>query len=330
MSHRWNRLSVFSLFLLLLSGYNVHAEEEKDVTILDPAQAGIDYEIQGEYSGTTAADNGQNWGAQVIALGDGKFQAVGYPGGLPGEGFVAGGARRTADGSLSGKEAKLKGDTFRLTIGEGKIKVYGDDGALVGSLSKVNRKSSTLGAAAPSGAKVLFNGTSADDFVDGKVIEGNLLAAGCVSKTPMTDGKLHLEFRTPFKPFARGQERGNSGVYLQSRYEVQVLDSFGLEGENNECGGIYSIAKPKFNMCYPPLTWQTYDIDFTSAKYDAAGKKTKNARATILLNGVVIHEDLEFTAGTPGKDEEGPAPLGVYLQGHGNPVAYRNVWFLPR
>jgi hypothetical protein len=127
-------------------------------------------------------------------------------------------------------------------------------------------------------------------------------------------------------PTARDQGRGNSGVYIQSRYEVQVLDSFGLEGEDNECGGIYSIAKPAVNMCLPPLAWQTYDIDFTAARYDEQGNKTKNARVTIKHNGVVIHDNLELPHGTPGRNAEGPGPDALFLQDHGNPVAFRNIW----
>jgi hypothetical protein len=73
-----------------------------------------------------------------------------------------------------------------------------------------------------------------------------------------------------------------------------------LAGENNECGGIYQIARPKVNMCYPPLRWQTYDVDFTAAKYDATGKKTSDATATIRHNGVVIHKDLSFPASNSG------------------------------
>ena len=131
-------------------------------------------------------------------------------------------------------------------------------------------------------------------------------------------------------PFARGQGRGNSGMYIQGRYEVQVLDSFGLDGKNNECGGIYSISEPKVNMCLPPLSWQTYDYDFTAAKYDADGKKVKNARVTIKHNGVVIHDDLELPNHTPGKHPEADSPGLLYLQGHGNPFVYRNVWVVEK
>ncbi len=131
-------------------------------------------------------------------------------------------------------------------------------------------------------------------------------------------------------PHAVGQARGNSGMYLQGRYECQILDSFGLESKNHDCGGIYSIAEPIVNMCFPPLAWQTYDVDFTAARYDPSGQKTKNARVTIKHNGVVIHDDLELPHGTPGKHPEGPGPGILYLQGHGNPVVFRNIWAVKR
>jgi len=136
--------------------------------------------------------------------------------------------------------------------------------------------------------------------------------------------KMHVEFMLSYMPQARGQARSNSGVYVDERYECQVLDSFGLEGENNECGGFYTVAKPLVNMCYPPLTWQTYDFEFYPAKWDG-NTKTANARVTVLHNGVKIHDNIELK-GTPGRRDEGPAPLGVYFQGHGNKVQFRNIW----
>jgi hypothetical protein len=178
---------------------------------------------------------------------------------------------------------------------------------------------------------VLFDGTTADNFENGKLIEGNLLGAtNCASKLKLGDHSLHVEFRTPFMPKSGGQARGNSGVYMQGRYELQVLDSFGLDGKNNECGGIYSISEPKVNMCLPPLAWQTYDIDFTAAKYDQAGKKIENARVTVKHNGVVIHDNLELPKGTPGYHSEGPEKDSLFLQNHGNPVAFRNIWVVEK
>jgi hypothetical protein len=113
-------------------------------------------------------------------------------------------------------------------------------------------------------------------------------------------------------------------------YEVQVLDSFGLDGLNNECAGIYSKIAPKVNMCLPPLVWQTYDAEFTNAVAEG-GKVVKKARLTLKHNGVVVHDDVEIDGKTGGSrnDPEGtPGPL--LLQGHGNPLQYRNIWVVEK
>ncbi|MFM9116063.1 MAG: DUF1080 domain-containing protein [Planctomycetota bacterium] len=296
--------------------------------ITDPAQGGIDYKIQGEYEGMIGDSK---WGAQVIALGDGKFTAVAYQGGLPGAGWKRGDERRKVEGSLQNEVAKFVADDHQAIIKDGLVTITDSSGAKLGELKRVERSSPTLGQKPPAGATVLFDGSSADQFNNGKLIEGNLLGAtNCESKKKFGDHTLHIEFRTPFMPKARGQGRGNSGVYIQSRYECQVLDSFGLEGENNECGGIYSQVRPEVNMCLPPLAWQTYDIDFTAARYDAAGKKTKNARVTIKHNGVIIYNDLELKSDTPGRHKEGAEADAVFLQDHGNPVAFRNIWVVEK
>lgn len=301
-----------------------------DDTYLDPANAGPDYAIQGEYIGEVQTDNGTlKLGLQVIALGKQEFDGVAYVGGLPGDGWD-GSEKIRAKGKTDGAETKLVASQDGYAIlKDGTATVYSATDEKVGTLKKVERKSPTLGAKPPAGAIVLFDGTSASQFANGRIEMKDLLAADCETKEKFGDHTLHIEFRTPFKPAGRGQDRGNSGVYIQGRYECQVLDSFGLEGENNECGGIYSIARPKVNACFPPLSWQTYDMDFKAAKYEG-DKKVSNARVTIRHNGIVIHDNLELPKGTPGKNPEGPGPDVIYLQGHGNPVVYRNIWVVKK
>lgn len=314
----------------LFSGL-ARADDGEEGVYVEIKDAPIDYQFQGEYVGK-AGDESKRHGAQIIAMGEGKFHLVGYPGGLPGDGWDPASPKMEFDGQMEGDELVFKGEGFSVKVNKQGtlIPISTEDGVQRGELNRVIRTSPTLGQAPASGATVLFDGKSADSFDNGKIVQGDLLLADCETKEKFGDHQLHLEFRTPFKPLGRGQGRGNSGVYMQGRYELQVLDSFGLSGENNECGGIYQIGKPKVNMCYPPLQWQTYDIDFTAARYDDAGKKVKNARVTIRHNGVVIHDDLELPKHTPGKYEESNSPGPIYLQGHGNPVVYRNIWIVSK
>ncbi|MEQ1825396.1 MAG: DUF1080 domain-containing protein [Pirellula sp.] len=310
-------------FLFVLSVPNAAYCE----TYTSAAKAGAVYKLQGEYMGVIESWGG-TWGAQIVATGENKIDIHLLNGGLPGQGFADRTPSKEMTATLeAGKEnAEARNDSVVVTVQPSAINIADTSGKKLGVLSKVVRESSTLGAKPPADALVLFAVGGANNFKDGKIKEDGLLGVGCTSQEKFGDHRLHIEFRTPFQPDDFGQKRGNSGVYVQGRYEVQVLDSFGLKGEDNECGGIYKIAKPRLNMCYPPLTWQTYDIDFTAAKYDASDKKTSNARVTIKHNGIAIHENLELTTGTPGKDKEGSQPGPLFLQDHSNPVVYRNIW----
>ncbi len=299
----------------------------------DPQAAGADFQIQGEYRGEIIGeDREETWGAQVIALGDGKFQLNGFKGGLPGDGWSRGDETQTYQGAIedgSGNRAVFDAERATLEIADGKLAVI-VDGNTLATLEKVERESPTLGKEPPAGATVLFDGSSVDAWESAKLVDEKWLGAtNAVTREKFGDHSLHVEFRTPFMPHDRGQARGNSGVYIQGRYELQVLDSFGLEGKNNECGGIYTIAEPAVNMCFPPLAWQTYDIDFTAARYDG-DQKTQNARVTIRHNGVLIHDDLELPSGTPGFRPEGPGDESLFLQDHGDPVVFRNIWVVTK
>jgi len=300
-----------------------------------PAKLDDDFFLQGEYAGMispgSSSDGGSTAvaaGLQVIALGNGEFQAVEYTGGLPGNGWDQQNRKDYRGQRTAADKALLTGDSRQLTVRRGLVVVKDDAGRELGHLKKVLRLSETLGARPPAGAQVLFYGRDAREFTSGVVTPDHLLVAGADTKQSYGDFSMHLEFRTPYLASARGQARGNSGVYIQKRYEVQILDSFGLRGVDNECGGLYKQRAPLLNMSFPPLNWQTYDINFTAARFDASGTKTANARITVRQNGVVIHDDVEITAKTGGGSAEGPDPLPIKLQDHGNLVHFRNIWIV--
>ncbi len=306
------------------------ADQGKAIT--DPTKAGPDFATQGEYVGNIQTREGtQKYGVQIVALGDGKFRGVGYCGGLPGAGWDQS-EKRVTEGKLNGGSLTFQNDKrpITVTICDGQITVCAGRGRTIGTLKKVSRKSPTLGAKPPEGAVVLFDGTTAESFEKGRITDDGLLMQGVTSKKKFASFKMHLEFRTPYQPHARGQGRGNSGFYAQGRYEVQILDSFGLEGRDNECGGIYSVGPPAVNMCLPPLAWQTYDVDYTAAEYED-GKKVGNASITVRHNGVLIHENQELPHATTASPlGEGPQLGPVFLQDHGNPVRFRNIWVVEK
>jgi len=217
---------------------------------------------------------------------------------------------------------------------------YGDLGDL--KIAKPEDKMDVTSAPAPEGALVLFDGKSLDNWTktDGKtpaswtILDGGIMQVkgGNIISKQKFDGhfKLHVEFRVPYMPKAKGQARGNSGVYVQGRYEVQILDSYGLESKHDDCGAIYEVAAPRVNACKAPTVWQSYDIEFHSPKCEN-GKKAEPARTTVIHNGVKIHDDVKIpvdnTRAGFGGDPCQPGP--IMLQDHGNPVQFRNVWLMP-
>lgn len=303
-------------------------ENRAKFAVTDQSKVDQDFAFQGEYLGGVSSLWGvANLGLQVIALGDGKFEAVLLHGGLPGAGWDRA-TRTKLAGERDGDLLALSGELYAARISPQHAVITDLVYQKTATLPKIHRISFTQDLAPPSNAVVLFDGTSAEAFEGGRINDEGLLEVGPLLKTPVRDFRLHLEFRTPYMPYARGQGRGNSGVYIQQRYEVQILDSFGLDGVANECGGLYTQQPPAVNMCLPPLSWQTYDIYFTAARFTATGEKRVPARITVLHNGELIHtvHDIKNKtgAGKPETAEDRP----ILLQNHGNPVNFRNIWLI--
>jgi len=314
---------------LLLSPDEALAKNKKrrktKTAFLDAGKAGPDFLIQGEYLGKST--NGKRVGAQIIARGDGKFDVVFLTGGLPGAGWD-GKTNIKAKAERDGSKTRIHGKSIEGVITKKGVLEARSEQLGTLRLEQVHRKSPTLGAEPPKNALVLFDGTNVKQWENGNIVEGKLLAVGTRTTKKFKDFTLHLEFRTPFMPYAKGQARGNSGMYLLDQYECQVLDSFGLQGKDNECGGIYKVARPKVNMCLPPLSWQTYDVEFRAARFDEDGKKVKDAVVTIKHNGVLIHDKLQLPKPTPGGHQRDEKPGRLYLQNHGDPVRFRNIWIV--
>jgi len=191
-----------------------------------------------------------------------------------------------------------------------------------------------------SDAIMLFGGTDfahwtteGDNDIGWKLVDGAMKivpkSGNIMTKRDFTDFKMHIEFTTPqLPPHVKGQGRGNSGIYIQRRYELQILDSYGLEPKNNECGSLYKFKAPDKNVCRMPGRWQSYDIIFHAARFDG-NRKIKNARVTVWHNGVLIHDDAELANKTGAGRPEGPEPGPILLQNLGNEVTFRNIWIIP-
>jgi len=318
-------------FLLMMAAWALAGTvwaAESEIAEPEEAKADPDFAVQGEYLGEGVMPDGEHVkaGVQVIALGGGEFSLVFYEGGLPGAGWKRDDGKLEAAGRREGEVTVISSEDVTGKIADGKMTISDSEGNGHIELKRVERKSPTLGQKPPEGAVVLFDGSGTDYFPGATMTEEKNLLSGTLSKAEFADAKIHLEFRLTWMPEARGQGRSNSGVYVHNCYEIQVLDSFGLEGHDNECGGVYTIKGPDVNMCLPPLVWQTYDVDFTAPKFDASGNKVSNGHLTLKHNGVVVHDGLELPRACPGGQEEGPGPRGIQLQGHGCHVQYRNIW----
>jgi len=303
--------------------------QDSKFAVTDLAKVDADYHDQGEYVGPIRLDGCQcEVGLQVVALGHGKFDALLYRGGLPGNGYDYSRPRKLS-GSRSEDKVQLAGQGLNVILQTGYAAVVKNSGGeRLGFLQPIKRHSPTIDAKPPENAIVLFDGQNIDRLQNAKITSDGLLEVGGETKEAYRNFTLHAEFRTPYMPYARGQDRGNSGFYLQKRYEVQVLDSFGLDPQFNDCGALYKFKAPDLNMSFPPLRWQTYDISFAAPTFASNGCRVCKGRITVRHNGVLIHNQVVLENKTGGGSPEGLNPLPILFQNHGNPVNFRNIWLV--
>lgn len=333
------------------------------LSALTAAEPALDAPAAQQVMGDWAAGDG--WVAQVVALGQGRFRAhvfsdfsgkiapLAVLDGINDQGRVSFVPAKTDSVEPTPEGVKATWWPAPATSAgwsgswcEGNL-AFIAPGQPPRRLSRIERPSPTLGLDAPAGAVVLLGKVAPLDVTawvtlkDGKPCPWKALPEGALevvpdsgdiaSKQAFGAGTLHLEFRTAFLPEARGAHRSNSGVFLQDRYEIQILDSHALQGGPFETGSLYTKVAPSSNPCRPPLQWQTYDIDFTPAVLDGP-TMTAPARFTVRLNGVTVQDGgtLSACTGRRAKIPVTNAPGPIVLQDHQYPVAFRNCWFLPR
>ena len=298
-----------------------------------PPKNDANYDLMGEFVGKIRGrgegKKHSQLALQIRPIAGNQFHARAYHGGLPGQPNHEGDEMRLI-GLRAGKSVVLSGGPWAIFVDPKGCNIVSSEGKLLGRLQRVHRVSPTLGAKAPEGATVLFDGSNTDHFVNAKMTDDGLLTQGALISPMAQDFCLHVEFRLPYMPQADGQQRGNSGLYLQSRYECQILDSFGTEKMFNGLGALYRMKGPDLNMAFPPLRWQTYDVQFTAPRWASDGTKIRDARITSWVNGVKVQDDVALPNKTGAGKPEGPMLSPINIQDHGDPVRFRNIWLVDR
>jgi len=335
-------LTASMLITLMAAGHAISAAAQSDAAA--KAFPATPDALMGNYEGrwNAAVDVDPEAAAQIIALGGDEYQII-----LKAKHDMRCPPKLVTTVKAAKGALEFKQDSWYGVVRD-RVFSGGQGSKEKFELKKVELTSPDLGKQPVDLSKsvILFDGKNLDAWqtAKGKPAAWTVLPDGAFMIKPGTgdietkqkfkDCRLHIEFRLPFMPTARGQSRGNSGVFLQGIYEVQVLDSFGLEGYTDECGGLYKLSAPRVNACRPPLQWQSYDIEYHAPAFDSAGKLTANGRITVYQNGKLIQQDEELlwiTAWTE-TERKGPAPKDagpIRLQDHGNYIQYRNVWIEP-
>jgi hypothetical protein len=294
--------------------------------------------FMGEYAGefTTPTGDRAPAKAQVVGTGAESYRVLvtAWPKG--GEAM-----KLELTATADGKKLLLTGSAGSATwsgqVSDHRLKLAGSGaGSGTFDLKYVARKSPTEGAKPPAGATVLLERTEGKPSLAAwqnkkwQALRGGVMQVGggdTYTVRKLKSFKMHLEFRLPYEPTASEQGRGNSGVYIHDRYEVQVLDSFGQKHYDGGCGAIYRTFKPKTNESFPPLAWQTYDITFRAAKLGEGGVLVSPPVITVIHNGVVVHQDQEIPQPTGAARKKGHIESNfLRLQDHAHSVQYRNVW----
>jgi len=308
---------------------------------------------EGKFADSEKGNESPELYAEVIALGGDKYRIQILP-----EFFKRADALKELEASATGEKIVFDDGGWKGEIVPGSFTgevVQPKKPVRKFTLTKSDFHSPTLGLAPVDGATILFDGKNLDAWQnakDGTAATWGILPDGALEVTPMKKGaasggsgdictkekfgdiRLHLEFRLPYEANLNWMDRGNSGVFFQGLYEVQIIDSFGQSGLWNECGAIYHTMPPKVNACLPSCEWQTYDILFRAARFNKDGSVAEFPRITVRQNGILVQYNEEIPKGTKSVGNKRPSPPPpatgpIELQDHGHPVQYRNIWAAP-